>query len=76
MFVNPGGPGGPGVGLATADGPLFQELVSVGRNSLSMDSQHSHYVYHQIGEDYDIIGFDPRGIGLSEYAIPHDYPIL
>ncbi|TBU51516.1 TAP-like protein-domain-containing protein [Dichomitus squalens] len=45
VFVNPGGPGGPGVNLATEAGSFFQELI---------------------GEDYDIIGFDPRGIGLSE----------
>ncbi|KAM5545960.1 hypothetical protein V8D89_000086 [Ganoderma adspersum] len=45
VFVNPGGPGGPGVDLATAAGRYFQELI---------------------GEDWDILGFDPRGIGLSE----------
>ena len=28
VFVNPGGPGGSGVGLATSAGPYFQELVS------------------------------------------------
>ena len=29
VFVNPGGPGGPGVALATEDGALSQGLVSL-----------------------------------------------
>ncbi|KAI0672369.1 TAP-like protein-domain-containing protein [Trametes maxima] len=45
VFLNPGGPGGPGKRLATAAGPSFQRLV---------------------GEEYDMIGFDPRGIGETE----------
>ncbi|KAL1948533.1 hypothetical protein VTO73DRAFT_12608 [Trametes versicolor] len=47
VFLNPGGPGGPGVSLATVSGPDLQQLV---------------------GEEYDIIGFDPRGIGQTEPA--------
>ncbi|KAH9854634.1 TAP-like protein-domain-containing protein [Lenzites betulinus] len=45
VLLNPGGPGAPGVSLATESGPDFQQLV---------------------GEEYDIIGFDPRGIGQTE----------
>ncbi|KAI0664136.1 TAP-like protein-domain-containing protein [Cubamyces menziesii] len=47
VFVNPGGPGAPGVALATESGPFFQQLI---------------------GEEYDIIGFDPRGIGQTQPA--------
>ncbi|KAI0708631.1 TAP-like protein-domain-containing protein [Earliella scabrosa] len=45
VFVNPGGPGGPGVGLAINAGSVLQQLT---------------------GNEYDIIGFDPRGIGQTE----------
>ncbi|KAI8989178.1 TAP-like protein-domain-containing protein [Trametes punicea] len=45
VFLNPGGPGGSGKGLATMSGPSFQRIV---------------------GEEYDMIGFDPRGIGETE----------
>ncbi|KAI0719840.1 TAP-like protein-domain-containing protein [Cerioporus squamosus] len=47
VFVNPGGPGGAGVSLATASGAHLQQVI---------------------GEEYDIIGFDPRGIGQTEPA--------
>ncbi|KAI0634190.1 TAP-like protein-domain-containing protein [Trametes polyzona] len=45
IFLNPGGPGGPGKRLATSAGPSFQQIV---------------------GEEYDMIGFDPRGIGETQ----------
>ncbi|KAI0672371.1 TAP-like protein-domain-containing protein [Trametes maxima] len=45
VFVNPGGPGNPGVSFATSSGPDMQQLV---------------------GDEFDIIGFDPRGIGQTE----------
>ncbi|KAI0772752.1 TAP-like protein-domain-containing protein [Trametes elegans] len=45
VFLNPGGPGGPGKSLATVSGRTFQSLV---------------------GDEYDMIGFDPRGIGETE----------
>ncbi|KAI9056406.1 hypothetical protein FKP32DRAFT_1586161 [Trametes sanguinea] len=45
VFLNPGGPGAPGVSLATVSGPDFQQII---------------------GEEYDIIGFDPRGIGETK----------
>ncbi|KLO10589.1 hypothetical protein SCHPADRAFT_510397 [Schizopora paradoxa] len=42
VFLNPGGPGGSGVSLATITGKFFAEII---------------------GPHYDIVGFDPRGIG-------------
>ncbi|KAH9928003.1 TAP-like protein-domain-containing protein [Epithele typhae] len=45
LFINPGGPGGSGVRLATRAGPYMQSIVGAG---------------------YDIVGFDPRGIGKTE----------
>ncbi|CAE6481040.1 unnamed protein product [Rhizoctonia solani] len=45
IFLNPGGPGGPGVRLATQAGPYL--------------------VATRLGPYYDLIGFDPRGIGQT-----------
>lgn len=46
VFVNPGGPGGSGVGFAL-DG--FGE-----------------YLHENLGGRFDVVGFDPRGIGASD----------
>lgn len=42
LLMNPGGPGGPGLGMATAGWP------------------------EELEEAFDLIGFDPRGVGASE----------
>ncbi len=47
MLVNPGGPGGSGVGLS-----FLGQLVP-----------------NHVGDDYDWIGFDPRGVGASEPSL-------
>lgn len=44
MLLNPGGPGGSGVGMALGFGQRLHALV---------------------GEDQDVIGFDPRGIAAT-----------
>ena len=44
LFLNPGGPGGSGIGMVETDAPMFGE---------------------ELRGSYDIIGFDPRGVGQS-----------
>ncbi|KAJ3995923.1 hypothetical protein F5050DRAFT_1823248 [Lentinula boryana] len=44
VFLNPGGPGGPGSKLPITLGPALAKLI---------------------GDDWDLIGFDPRGIGST-----------
>jgi pimeloyl-ACP methyl ester carboxylesterase len=51
MLVNPGGPGGSGLGLA--------EQVAQGLSP-------------SVAADYDIVGFDPRGVGSSVPALSCD----
>jgi pimeloyl-ACP methyl ester carboxylesterase len=50
MLVNPGGPGGSGLGLSTLGGA----------------------VPNHVGDAYDWIGFDPRGVGSSKPALTCD----
>lgn len=45
IFLNPGGPGGSGVGLATRAGSML--------------------IATRLGPHYDLVGFDPRGIGQT-----------
>jgi len=51
LLVNPGGPGGSGLGLS--------EEVAIGLG-------------HGVAADYDIVGFDPRGVGASVPALSCD----
>ncbi|WP_224391157.1 alpha/beta hydrolase [Pseudonocardia sp. ICBG1293] len=45
LLVNPGGPGGSGMSLAAALGPVWRDSP--------------------VGERFDVVGFDPRGVGAS-----------
>ncbi|KAF2261890.1 alpha/beta-hydrolase [Lojkania enalia] len=63
VLINPGGPGGRGVLLAVAMGQILQAAIDSAENRGSLseyDKQHSAARY------FDIIGFDPRGIGETE----------
>lgn len=57
ILINPGGPGGPGAAFAVMVGGALQDIVD------------SDIYPARSGDDaryYDIIGFDPRGIGETE----------
>lgn len=59
ILLNPGGPGGSGVGFVAIVGKLIQTIVdSPGDPSRSLD-------LISAAKYYDIIGFDPRGVGLT-----------
>lgn len=57
ILLNPGGPGGPGAWFALLVGQALQGVVdsAIGPERFSDDARY-----------FDLIGFDPRGIGLTE----------
>lgn len=57
VLINPGGPGGSGVALALLQAHDLRTIVGPASGQVSDDSQ---------GKHYDILGFDPRGIGFTE----------
>jgi pimeloyl-ACP methyl ester carboxylesterase len=57
IAMNPGGPGGDGLGLALSFGILFDNPVDFGFSPED--------TYKQITAEYDLIGFSPRGVGGS-----------
>jgi pimeloyl-ACP methyl ester carboxylesterase len=60
-LVNPGGPGGSGVGLVTTQGKNIQTVVDFG--NFSVAANHSQELH------FDIIGFDPRGVNNTTPTI-------
>lgn len=59
ILLNPGGPGGSGVDLVTARGLAIQTIVDspIDPGSESPETSAAKY--------YDVVGFDPRGIGQT-----------
>ena len=53
ILINPGGPGGSGVSMAWKTGGILQSIAQ----GTFPDLEHAQY--------YDVIGFDPRGVGYT-----------
>lgn len=60
MFMNPGGPGGSGLGFA----PTYAEFFELASSNMPGGPE-----LHKLTEVYDFIGFDPRGVGSSTNLI-------
>lgn len=60
IFFNPGGPGGDGLSLAPTFGMLW---------SSASDTDPLGIKFRQISQDYDLIGFSPRGVGSSTQLV-------
>ncbi|HEY8517237.1 MAG TPA: alpha/beta fold hydrolase [Candidatus Binatia bacterium] len=56
IFVNPGGPGGDGLVLGAFYGALF----ATGNPTTPLGAK-----ARQVSDEYDVIGFSPRGVGSS-----------
>jgi pimeloyl-ACP methyl ester carboxylesterase len=61
VLINPGGPGGSGIGLVTNQGKNLQTVVDSGNFSTSVETSDGLY--------FDIIGFDPRGVNNTTPTI-------
>ncbi|KAL1794781.1 hypothetical protein ACET3X_006597 [Alternaria dauci] len=57
VLFNPGGPGGPGAAVAIMLGHALQQIVDSGVDPLTASTDARYF---------DVIGFDPRGIGWTE----------
>ncbi|KAF2001202.1 hypothetical protein P154DRAFT_490584 [Amniculicola lignicola CBS 123094] len=64
MLINPGGPGGAGTLLALGWGRDLQIIVDSADNPHCVGDWNSKKA--STAKYYDIIGFDPRGIGMTE----------
>lgn len=60
VLINPGGPGGPGALIALWQGKAIQTIIDPAAHPAFSLESHEKY--------YDVLGFDPRGIGWSEPA--------
>lgn len=60
VLINPGGPGGSGNAIVLISGQQFQTIID--------PSTHPDFASESLQKYYDIIGFDPRGIGWTEPA--------
>ncbi|KAL1603505.1 hypothetical protein SLS60_005092 [Paraconiothyrium brasiliense] len=56
VLINPGGPGGSGILLALSQAHDLRTIMGPSGGDASVESK---------GKYYDILGFDPRGIGLT-----------
>jgi pimeloyl-ACP methyl ester carboxylesterase len=65
ILINPGGPGGSGVGLVSRDGNDIQTIASSGKYVSQGNASESE----SEGFQYDVIGFDPRGVNNTTPAI-------
>jgi len=63
ILINPGGPGGPGAAFATLIGENLQNIVDAG---VKLTNRQDSSVKPGKLRYYDILGFDPRGIGWTE----------
>lgn len=55
IITNPGGPSGPGVNFMLRDSELLQRTVDINDDKNGSGGRH-----------YEILSFDPRGVGLTE----------
>jgi pimeloyl-ACP methyl ester carboxylesterase len=58
VLINPGGPGGSGVFITLREGKEIQTIIDPAAQPGFSEQSHPKY--------YDILGFDPRGIGWTE----------
>ncbi|KAF2786751.1 alpha/beta-hydrolase [Melanomma pulvis-pyrius CBS 109.77] len=63
ILINPGGPGGPGALFALGSGRVLQTVVD---SAVDPDSAVQPDDFMNSERYFDIIGFDPRGIGWSD----------
>ena len=66
MLINPGGPGGSGVMLALLEAASLQTIIDAPADPPPLEGCQDRAQIS--GKYFDVIGFDPRGIGFTEPA--------
>jgi pimeloyl-ACP methyl ester carboxylesterase len=64
ILLNPGGPGGSGIFMALSRAAAIQTITDSAKDPKDPTSLHKRG--SEDSKYFDVIGFDPRGIGLSE----------
>ncbi|OCK77690.1 hypothetical protein K432DRAFT_427806 [Lepidopterella palustris CBS 459.81] len=62
ILFNPGGPGGSGIGFIASAGQMLQTIVD------SAEDPHTNVAENSTAKYYDILSFDPRGVGETSPA--------